>query len=131
MNKTMLKDMGGIVAGFLVVLVLSVGADMVVETLGILPPANRPELYSPLHLVIPLVYRSAFTIIGGYVTAWLSTSKPMRNVIILAVVGTVFGALGTFANWDKAEASGVWYPIALLLASPLCVWLGGWLKTNK
>lgn len=131
MNKSLLKDIGAVIVGFLTVVVLSVGADMVLESLGIMPLADHPELYSSMHLVIALVYRSAFTIIGGYVTALMSATKPMRNVIILAVVGTIFGAIGTFSNWDKAQATGTWYPIVLLLISPFCVWFGGWLKTNK
>jgi hypothetical protein len=73
-------------------------------------------------LGLALFYRSVYTALGGYVTASLAPSRPMRHALILAVIGTIAGILGTIANWDKSVA---WYPIALIIISPFCLWLGG------
>jgi hypothetical protein len=128
--KNTLRNIGAVIAGFLTVAILSVVTDMVLERFGVLPPATHPEATMWWHLLMALIYRSVFTIIGGYLTAALSATKPMRQVIILAVIGTVFGTLGTVANWDKAILSGVWYPVVLLISSPLFIWVGGKLRVK-
>ncbi len=124
----MVKNIGAVLAGFVIIVALSVITDMVVEKVGILPPANQPDMYMWWHLLIALLYRSAYAVSGGYVTAKLSPQKPMRNVISLAVLGTVIGTLGTVSNWEMAVQSGVWYPIVLLVTSPFLVWYGGKLR---
>ncbi len=127
--KNLPKSSGAIFAGFITVLLLSIVTDLIVEGVGILPPATQPEAYQWWHLLIALMYRSLFAVAGGYVTATLAPDKPVRHAIILATIGTVFGTLGTMANWDKAVAtSGIWYPIVLLISSPIFIWLGGKLK---
>jgi hypothetical protein len=78
-----------------------------------------------------LIYRAIFTVFGGFVTAHISASQPMRQVIILAVIGSILGGLGTIANWELAQATGEWYAIALFLISPLCIWWGGSFKKMK
>ncbi len=128
--KNILKSIGSISGGFLIVAVLSVVTDLVVEKVGILPPANELSSYMWWHLLIALIYRSIYTLLGGYLTATWAPNHKMRHVIILAVIGTVFGTLGTVANWDKATLSGVWYPVVLLLTSPIFVWLGGKLRVK-
>jgi hypothetical protein len=128
MNKDFWKNCSAVLIGFLTVFMLSVGMDMLAESVGILPPSTQPEAYQWWHLVIALIYRSIFTIFGGFVTAHISATKPMRQVIILAVIGTILGGLGTIANWEMAKATGTWYPVVLFLASPVCIWWGGTLK---
>ena len=49
----------------------------------------------------------------------------MKNVIILAVVGTIIGTLGTIANWSKLTPGSEWYPILLIPLSFLGVLIGG------
>jgi hypothetical protein len=130
MLTNIFKSIGSVLAGFITVFALSIMTDLVVEALGILPPAAQPEAYMWWHLLIALIYRSVITVVGGYVTAALAPSKPMKHVIALAVIGTVFGTLGTIGNWDKAVVSGIWYPVALLILSPFCIFLGGKLRTK-
>jgi hypothetical protein len=128
--KNTLRNIGAVIAGFLTVAILSVVTDLILERVGILPPATQPEATMWWHLLMALIYRSVFTIIGGYLTTTLSATKPMRQVIILAVIGTVFGTLGTVANWNLAVQSGIWYPVVLLASSPFFIWVGGKLKVK-
>lgn len=131
MNKNLLKSIGAIFLGFVVVLVLSVVTDLILERIGFLPPADQPGKYMAWMLVIALIYRSIYTVAGGYISAMLAPTKPMRHVVILGIIGTIFGTLGTIANWKLATESGTWYPILLLIVSFPCIILGGKLRVSK
>lgn len=43
MNMNTFKSIGAVVAGFLTVVVLSVGTDFILESLGIFPPQSEPS----------------------------------------------------------------------------------------
>jgi hypothetical protein len=118
-----------VLAGFLVVVVLSTSTDSILESAGILPPANQPGVYmSTWMLVIALLYRSVYTVLGGYVTALLSPQNPMKHVKVLAILGTIGGVMGIIAGWNLSEH---WYPIAIAItAYPLVIW-GGKLRIKK
>ncbi len=124
-GKRILKSIGAIIAGFVIVVVLSIVTDIVLETIKFFPPQDKPELYTGWMLLIAFIYRSIYTIVGGYVTTILAPDKPMRHAVILGAIGMVMGTLGAVANWDKTAASGAWYPIALVVAAIPCTWLGG------
>jgi hypothetical protein len=79
-------------------------------------------------LILAFVYRSIYTIAGGYLTAALAPEKPVRHAIILGVVGIIAGTAGAIANWDL---SSHWYPIALIIGAVPCTWLGGKLRTSR
>ena len=131
--KNALKSFVAVLVGFFATFFLSVITDKILETIGILPSAFQPQAYRWWHLMLALLYRSLITVVGGYLTARLSPGKAQRDAVILAVIGTVLGILGTAANWDKAVLSGTWYPIALLVASPVCIMVGAkiWMKSKK
>lgn len=48
---------------------------------------------------------------------------------ILGIIGTVAGTLGAIVTIPMG-ISPVWYPIALAVLAPPCVWLGGNLRTG-
>lgn len=125
---TVLKSIGAVIAGFIVVVVLSVGIDFIAESAGFFPPQNEPESYTWWMLLIALIYRCAATVAGGWVTARLAPNRPMRHAVILGVVGIVAGTVGAVATWGLTSQH--WYPIALVLTALPCTWYGGTLKTN-
>ena len=131
MNKNSVKGLGAIVAGFIAVLVLSIGTDAVLEKLALFPPQNEPGAYLGWMLLLALVYRSVYAVVGGYVTAALAPDRRMRHATILGSIGLVFAILGSIANADKSTASTAWYPIALVLLTLPSVWLGGKLKSSQ
>jgi uncharacterized protein YndB with AHSA1/START domain len=124
-GKNILKSIVAILAGFITVVILSIVTDIIMEAISFFPPQNKPELYTAGLLLIAFIYRSIYTIAGGYVAAALAPGKPMRHAIILGALGMVMGTLGAVANWDKTAGSGAWYPIALVIAAIPCTWLGG------
>jgi hypothetical protein len=128
---TALKSIGAVLAGFILVLILSVLTDFLLEVAGIFPPATAPGSYLPWMLAVALVYRSLYAVAGGYVTAALAPGRPMYHVIILGIIGLVFATLGAIANWNIAVVSGTWYPIALIILTLPCVWIGGRLRIQQ
>lgn len=126
MNKNRWKSIWSVIAGFLVVAVLSTLMDSVMEAIHIFPPIGYGVLSTQL-LLLALSYRIVFTILGGYVTATLAPNNPMKHVIILGIIGTIAGIGGIFAGWNL---SAHWYPIAIAVTGFPCVWLGGKLRTK-
>jgi hypothetical protein len=129
--KKGIKSTGAILAGFIAVVVPSIATDVLLETTKFFPPQNRPELYTGGLLLIAFIYRSIYTVAGGWVAAILSPDHPMRHSVILGMVGMVAGTLGAVANWDKTAESAAWYPVALVIAALPCTWLGGKLFETK
>ncbi len=121
MNKNIFKSIRAILAGMVMDAVLSVGTDFVLETIGIFPSPGQ-GLFIWWMLMLALVYRGAYTVVAGYVTAALAPNQPMRHAIILGIIGVVVTILGSIANWEQSSA---WYPIALILITLPCTWLGG------
>lgn len=110
-------------AGFVVVVVLSLGADEVLHLLKVYPPWGVP-MYEPGLNLLALTYRSVFTFIGGYVTARLAPHSPMRHVLVGCGIGLVLGSLGVLAA-TTTELGPIWYPVAVAITGPLFNWLGG------
>lgn len=125
MNKNTLKSIGAVLAGFITVVILSVGTDFVLENLGIFPPLSDPGSYVTWMLMFAFAYRSVYTAAGGYVTATLAPNRPMRHVIILGIIGTAAGIVGIIVGWNL---SSHWYPIALAVTGLPFTWFGGKLR---
>jgi hypothetical protein len=124
------RSAGAIAAGFIVTAVLSLAADGVMHATGVFPPLA--VTMSDRLFVLATAYRIVFTVLGGYVTAWLARSRPMWHVMILAGIGVVAAAAGVAVSWNAGPALGPkWYPIALLVTAVPCVWLGGRIATRR
>lgn len=127
MKKINFKSVGAVVAGILVIVILSVATDTVLELLGVFPPPTK-GLFVTWMLLLALAYRTVYAFIGGFVTAWLAPHKPMQHVKVLNIIGVILGTLGVIAGWNLSQH---WYPISLVLTSAFCVWLGGMVQTKK
>lgn len=121
-----LKGIGAILAGMIFIIVTHTLTDLVLESLGIFTPPSQ-GLHITWMVVTATIYRSLYTIGGGYVTAALAPDPPMRYVVILGLVGLVLGILGAIVT-IPLHLSPAWYPIALAVLALPCVWLGGRLR---
>jgi len=118
-----LKGMGAIVAGMVFIVVSHAGTDFVLEKLGIFTQPSE-GFHTPWMVVTATIYRSFFTVIGGYITAALAPNPPMRYVMILGLIGLVLSTLGAIVTIPMGIAPA-WYPIALAVTAFPCTWLGG------
>jgi hypothetical protein len=121
-----LKGIGAILAGMIFIVVSHTGTDYVLETLGIFPKRNE-GLHITWMVVTATIYRSIFTVAGGYITAALAPNPPMLYVMILGIIGLALGTLAAIVTIPMGLGPA-WYPIALAVLALPCVWLGGKLK---
>lgn len=126
--KKILKSIGALVAGFITVAVLSIVTDVLLEKLGIFPPQQQASLYVWWMLALALMYRTIFTIIGGFITAKLAPNSGLKHAVVLGLIGMLFATIGAIANWDKGNQ---WYPVLLILVSVPSTWFGGKLQMKK
>ena len=122
-----LKGIGAILAGIVFIVVTHTATDFVLEKLGIFTPPEQ-GFHTTWMVVTATIYRSTYTIAGGYVTAALAPNPPMRYVWILGLIGLVVSTLAAIATIPM-NLGPAWYPIALAVLALPCVWLGGKLRT--
>jgi hypothetical protein len=116
------KSIWAVVAGVLLIIVVTTAVDIALHALGVFPPMDQP-LDNRLS-VLATSYRIVISIGGAWLTARLAPAKPMKHALILGLVGTVLGLVGVVATWNRGLGPR-WYPIALaVLAIPQC-WVGG------
>ena len=121
MNKQIIKSIGAIIAGFALGAALSIGADFLMEKLGIMSMENFKDTSLGI-VILVIAYRFIFNVSGCFLTAKLAPKNPMKHVIIIGIIGTILSILGTIAMWDKAIP---FYNIAIILISFPSAWLGG------
>ena len=86
---------------------------------------GRTDVTSTGLNLLALSSRTLYTILGGYITAALAPRAPMRHVMVVAALGFVAGTAGAIAAIKLGNLGPNWYPIALAITGPPCVWLGG------
>jgi hypothetical protein len=121
MNKNAFKSVGAVLAGLVVIVVLSNGTDAVLETTGVYPSVavQRQQGFDTVWMVLfALVYRSVYMVVGGYVSAALAPNRPMRHAVALGIVGIVLGILGAVATWGMTPA---WFSISIVILGLPCV----------
>ncbi|MES2643138.1 MAG: hypothetical protein V4850_26885 [Myxococcota bacterium] len=124
------RSIGAVVAGFLATAVLSIGTDAVMHATGVFPPlgVRMPDAM----FVLPAVYRAAFTVVGGWVTARLAPHAPMRHAWALAALGTLGGLAGLAAGVAGGDALGpLWYAVSIPVSAIPCILAGAWLATRR
>jgi hypothetical protein len=112
-----------ILAGFVVVVVLSLGIDEALHLLGVYPPWGEP-MWDPALNALALSYRIVITVISGYVTARLAPRKPMTHVVVGGLIGLFLGVAGVLGAM-KISMGPLWYPVAIAVTGFPSVWLGG------
>lgn len=126
--RRILRSIGAVFAGFLVVVVLSLGTDMALRATGVFPPWADPM--SDALFLLATLYRTLYTVLGSYVTARLAPHTPMKHALAGGVVGLVLSTLGAVTTWDRGPEFGPhWYPLALVATAMPCAWAGGRLRT--
>jgi hypothetical protein len=122
--RTLGRSILALSIGFVVVVVLSLGADEVLHVLEVYPPWGEP-MYQPALNLLALSYRAVFTVVGGYLTARAAPHSPMRHVLIGACIGLVIGAAGVVAAALIGGLGPMWYPVAVAVTGPPCNISGG------
>ncbi|MEO6012033.1 MAG: hypothetical protein ABIQ30_00395 [Devosia sp.] len=125
-SRNIPRSIGACVAGFATVAILSMATDTVLHAMNYYP--NDGTAGSDGQLAFALAYRTAFTILGGYIAARLAPSRGMLHAVIIGAIGTLAAAGGAAAMWHVGHN---WYAISLAALALPSTALGGWLFTRN
>jgi peptidoglycan/LPS O-acetylase OafA/YrhL len=127
-SRRIFRSAGALLAGFLVVVILSVGTDVALHAFGVFPPLGQP-LAGRL-FVLATVYRTIYAVFGSYVTARLAPNRPMQHALAGGGVGLLLSIVGAAVTWNRGPEFGPhWYPLALVVTALPCAWAGGKIRT--
>jgi len=116
-----------LLAGFVFVVVLSLGIDTLLRGLRIFPALGQPM--SDSRFLLATIYRIVYGLIGSYLTAWLAPDRPMGHALVGGAVGLVLATIGAVTTWNRGPDFGPhWYPVTLLVLAMPQSWLGGKLR---
>jgi len=122
------KSVWPIIAGFLLLVVLSVGTDMILR--GLFPKAFGPSgaPMSALASLTTILYAGAFGVLGSYLTARLAPSRPVMHALALGGIVFLFALLGLVGSWQRAPA---WFNFGFLATVCGSAWLGGIMRAQQ
>jgi hypothetical protein len=128
--RSIVRSIGAVFAGLLLIVLLSLLTDAVMHATGIYPPWFQ---YMPDSLfLLATAYRIVYSVLGSYLTARLAPNRPMLHALILGIVGVVLSTVGALSTWNKGREFGPkWYPIALIVMSVPLAWVGGKLRVKQ
>ena len=128
--RAWLRSAAALLAGFIVVVVLSIGTDAMLRAAGIFSSTGQPM--SGGLFLLATVYRSFYGVVGSYITARLAPNRPMQHALTGGAIGLVLSIAGAVASWNREAAFGPhWYPLALIATAIPCAWLGGRLRVTQ
>lgn len=117
-----------ILAGFAVVVVLSIATDAVLYAVHFYPPLG--EYTSGSVLIWATGYRTIYGVIGSYVTARLAPNRPMMHSLIGGAIGTVLATAGAIATWNHVPPlCPNWYPVSLIIGALPTAWVGAQIRS--
>jgi uncharacterized membrane protein len=117
-----LKSLWAVIAGVLVVIVVTTLIDVALHAADVFPPMDQP--INDGQSLLATLYRVVVGIAGAWVTARLAPDKPMKHALILGLVGTILALVGVVATWNLGLGPR-WYPIALVVLAVPQSWAGG------
>jgi drug/metabolite transporter (DMT)-like permease len=118
------RSIVALLAGFVLVVILSVVTDMILHLTQVYPPLGQPM--SDGLLLLATVYRTIYGVAGSYITARLAPYRPMQHALVGGLIGLVLSLIGLVTTWNRPDTSGAhWYPILLVILALPTAWIGG------
>ena len=120
-----------VLAGLFANAILSSATDMILVAAGVFPPLHdfgNPAFFSDSLLLLALLYRTAFGVLGCYLTARLASRRPMTHSLALAGIGFVIGVVGAMATWGIWHS---WYSLAIIAVTLPSGWLGARIAQSR
>ena len=118
------RSVGAVLAGLAVNAVLSSATDVLLVAAGVFPPLaqfGHPEYFSDSLLLIALLYRTLYGVLGCYITAQLAAQRPMVHSLALGCIGFLISVVGAAATWNTWTS---WYSLAIIAVTLPSAWLG-------
>ena len=123
-RSTWRRSVLAVVAGLVVNVILSTATDLLLVAVGIFPPLSQfgdPKSFSDSLLLLALVYRTVYGVLGCALTARLAPRSPMTHSLTLGSIGFIVGVVGAVATWGTWTS---WYSLAIIATTLPSAWLG-------
>jgi surface polysaccharide O-acyltransferase-like enzyme len=125
-----LRSIGAVLAGLLVIVIVTTATDLALHATGVFPSAGEPMTNSLW--LLATAYRIVYGVAGSFIAARLAPNQPMRHALALGVVGLALSIVGAVMTWDRGPGFGPkWYPLALVVIAIPSAWLGGKLSGGR
>ena len=132
MNKNIWKSIGAVLAGFVVVILITAATDELLHRIGVFPPWGASMVGFDGALLLATVYRTIYGVAGSYITARLAPDRPMGHALVGGAIGLAVSIVGAAVTWNKGPAFGPhWYPLALVVLALPTAWVGGRLRERQ
>ena len=129
MKNIFLKNTLALIVGLSTVFILSGLTDVALIKVGFYPNDNNPASFTGTMLIVSLLYRLPYQIIGCFLAGILST-KPMFYSMLLGTIGALIATVGTIVNWNMTSTDTMHYfCIALIFLAFPTAWIGGKLSS--
>lgn len=125
------RSVGAVLAGLILNAVLSSATDFLLVAVGVFPPLSEfghPASFSDSLLLLALLYRTAYGVLGCYLTARLAPRRPTAHAMALGGIGLVIGVAGAVATWETWAS---WYSLAIIAVTLPSAWLGARLLQSR
>jgi hypothetical protein len=122
------QSVAALAVGFVVNVALSLGTDIGLHVMGIMPALDQP--WSNAQLLGATAYRALYGIFSSYLVARLAPRRPLEHALIGGAIGMVLGTAGAAATWTRGVGPH-WYPLALIVLALPTAWVGGKLSTAQ
>jgi len=122
------KSVWPVIAGFLLLAALSVGADILLRNLfpRTFGPSEAPQ--GAIASVVTIFYAGGFGVLSGYLTARLAGSRPVMHALALGGIVFLFALGGLVGSWQRAPA---WFNLGFLGTVFPSAWFGGFLRVRQ
>jgi drug/metabolite transporter (DMT)-like permease len=124
------RSIGALLAGFVTVVIFSLGTDMALRAGDVFPQLGQPM--ADTLFLLATAYRTVYGVAGSYITARLAPDRPMQHALVGGIVGLVLSIVGVVVTWNKGPEFGPhWYPLALVALAMPQSWAGGRLRVMQ
>ena len=122
MLSKVLKSVRAFLAAFVTVFVLSYGTDYLLEATGL--PIHRLNYATDAVIVLIIVYRNIYNIVGGYLAARLAPSRPVAHALAVGTFGFIGALVATVATRNMGIGPA-WYGFTIVALALPTAYAGG------
>lgn len=128
-SRRVARSIGAVLAGVLTNIVVVGAIDAAMRAAGVFPAMFEPM--DDRQWAIALANRVVMAVVGGFITAWLAPSRPLRHVLILGGIETLLSGLFVAVNWNKPEYGPHWFGVGVAISCVPLALLGGVLRAKQ
>ena len=120
----MSRIIGAAIAGYVAIGILVVCTDRI---FALLVPGFTSMPALPLYyFVTSLITDTLYSILGGYICAWIAGPMVRKAALGLIIGGEILGLISVIVFWQTVPH---WFGFGLLVVYPPAVWLGSRLRS--